>query len=118
MQKSKGFYYMFKTLIFLINLLLISNALAHCPGHFAPEKVCFMLDQNLIYIYNEKFEHNGPYQDLKTYQVSHLKNADKKLEVTKKARGIFEIKSDKKLTEIEIELVKEKNRTVLKLKQE
>ena len=52
---------------FIIILLITASvsANAHCPSHFKPENVCFMLDQNIIYIYDSKGEHNGPYQDLK-----------------------------------------------------
>jgi hypothetical protein len=105
---------------FLILCILFSGqkALAHCPGHFSAESVCFMLDQNLVYVYHQKFEHNGPYQDLKDNKISAFKSHGKSLEYTKKARGIYEIKSDKKLVEIEIELTKDKNKTVLTLKQE
>ena len=102
----------------LFLLFITSRVYAHCPGHFKEDSVCFMLDNNLIYIYHQKFEHNGPYQDLKTYRISELKSGGKTLEYSKKARGIYEIKSDKKLVEIEIELSKDKNKTLLKLKQE
>lgn len=109
---------MIKSLLFLLSLMVYSNAHAHCPGHFKPESVCLMLDQNIIYIYHQKFEHNGPYQDLKIRKILAIKNAGKNIEFTKKARGIYEIKSEKKLADIEVELADEKNKTVLKLKQE
>jgi hypothetical protein len=107
-----------RSFFLLLTLFFYSNAYAHCPGHFKLESACLMLDQNLVYIYNQKFEHNGPYQDLKDYKISAIKNAGKNFEFSKKARGIYEIKSEKKLVDIEIELTNKKNKTVLKLKQE
>lgn len=56
-----------------------------------------MLDDNTIYIYDEKLEHNGPYKDFTKAQVESIKTMDnKKLEFKKLARGIYKFQSTNK----------------------
>lgn len=56
-----------------------------------------MLDDNTLYIYDEKLEHNGPYKDFTKAQVESIKTLDnKKLEFKKLARGIYKFQSPSK----------------------
>lgn len=104
-------------------LLLSSLALeAHCPQGFKPEKVCLMLDQNVIYIYDEKLEHNGPYKDLASSSIETIKSEGAELKFARVARGIYRIEDKKPLKSLELVMIngkgKEKVKTHLKLKNE
>ena len=95
----------------LICLLTTSVAFAHCPSAFKEEKVCLMLDDNTLYIYDQKLEHNGPYKDLDKAMVVAIKALDGKgLEFKKLARGIykFESKVKEKTVVLEVSLDKKK----------
>lgn len=111
---------MFKKLLAPI-LLLSSLALeAHCPQGFKPEKVCLMLDQNVIYIYDEKLEHNGPYKDLATSSIETIKSEGAELKFARVARGIYRIEDKRPLKSLELVMIngKEKVKSHLKLKSE
>lgn len=55
-----------------------------------------MLDDNLVYVYDNKLEHNGPYKDFTKSQVLGFKSAKgEKLDYSKIARGIYKINSTK-----------------------
>lgn len=102
-------------------LLLSSLALeAHCPQGFKPEKVCLMLDQNVIYIYDEKLEHNGPYKDLATSSIETIKSEGAELKFARVARGIYRIEDKRPLKSLELVMIngKEKVKSHLKLKNE
>jgi hypothetical protein len=77
-----------------ISLLFSSIVEAHCPSFFKEEKVCFMLEKNLLYVYDHKLEHNGPYKD---FAAAELKSLDDgkgaALTFSKIARGIYKINS-------------------------
>lgn len=69
-------------------------ARAHCPAMLKEESVCFMLEKNLLYTYDSKFEHNGPYKDLETASLVELKDhSGKSLKYSKISRGILRIDS-------------------------
>lgn len=93
--------------------LLVSSAIAsaHCPTHFKPEKVCLMLDQNVLYIYGEKSEHSGPYQDFKNTTLESIKADGAILNFTKAARGVYKIEEKKRFTKIELDLMSDKKKT-------
>lgn len=51
-----------------------------------------MFDGSMIYIYDQKFEHNGPYKDFVSTSIVEIKNAEKeKLKFNKAARGIYKL---------------------------
>lgn len=89
----------------LICLSTSSLAYAHCPSAFKEEKVCLMLDDNMLYIYDEKLEHNGPYKDFLKAHIESIKTMDnKKLEFKKLARGIYKFQSTAKEKNIVVEV--------------
>lgn len=82
------------------------DAQAHCPVLFKAEKLCLMLDNNLLYFYSHLSEHNGPYKDIdKKTEITILDDKKTKLTFTKKARGIFEINSKMILKKITVKLI-------------
>lgn len=97
-------------------LLASSLAYAHCPSAFKEEKVCLMLDDNTLYIYDEKIEHNGPYKDFLKAQVESIKTMDnKKLEFKKLARGIYKFQSTAKEKNILLEVSLDKKKKEIKV---
>lgn len=103
-----------KTIITLLSLTTSLTAFAHCPAHSKAQKVCFMLDDNKVYIYDEKLEHNGPYKDLNSPLI--FKDGNGKLLVSKKlTRGIYQIENKDQLKSVLVEgpekiLVKAENK--------
>lgn len=76
----------------LVVLTFSVNSFAHCPAAVKEEKVCLMFDGSMIYIYDHKFEHNGPYKDFVSTSISEVRNAGKeKLNFKKAARGIYKL---------------------------
>lgn len=70
-----------------------------------------MLDDNMLYIYNEKLEHNGPYKDFALAHIESIKTLDnKKLEFKKIARGIYKFQSSVKEKNIVLEVTIEKKK--------
>ena len=103
----------------LISLLAPTFAFAHCPARLPEEKVCFMLEDNMLYIYDEKLEHNGPYKDLEQAEVSSFKTADgKKIDYKKLARGIYKFQSTEKYKNIELAVVINKKIKTIKVAHE
>lgn len=95
----------------LICLTTSTLAYAHCPSAFKEEKVCLMLDDNMLYIYDEKLEHNGPYKDFSKARVESIKTLDKKnLEFKKLARGIYKFQSATKEKSIVLEVSLDKKK--------
>ncbi len=93
-------------LIVVISVIAPSLCYAHCPSSFKEEKVCLMLDDNMLYIYDSKLEHNGPYKDFNKAQVEFIKTLDNKnLEFKKIARGIYKFQSAIKEKKIVIALI-------------
>lgn len=103
--------------IFLLSSLALE---AHCPQGFKPEKVCLMLDQNVIFIYDEKLEHNGPYKDLASSSIESIKSEGAELKFARVARGVYRIEDKRPLKLLELVMVngKEKVKSYLKLKNE
>lgn len=82
----------------------ISSANAHCPTMLKAEKVCFMLDQNVLYLYDHKVEHNGPYKDLMKSKIESIKSDGKDVKFDHPSRGIYKIIADKTLTKLDLEI--------------
>jgi hypothetical protein len=101
---------MLKKMLGLSLLISSSMAGAHCPTHFKPEKVCLMLDQNVLYIYGEKSEHSGPYQDFKNTTIESIKADGAVLNFTKAARGVYKIEEKKRFTKIDLDLLNDKKK--------
>lgn len=90
-------------LLGLLTLVSPFAAFAHCPAHAKTEKVCLMLDENMVYIWDEKLEHNGPYKDVKA--TLKFTDAAGKAFVTKKlAKGVYKIESKETLKSIVVEV--------------
>lgn len=99
------------TAALLICLTTSSLAYAHCPSAFKEEKVCLMLDDNTLYIYDEKLEHNGPYKDFSKAHLESIKTLDnKKLEFKKLARGIYKFQSAVKEKNVVLEVSLDKKK--------
>lgn len=108
-----------KALFALVLLTLSSGAFAHCPASYKPETACLMLDKNMVFIYDQKDEHNGPYKDLEKAEVSGFKSAaGKPLLFKKVARGIFKIESTETQKELTIVVTANKKKSEIKIKHE
>lgn len=103
-------------LIAVICLTTSTFAFAHCPSSFKEEKVCLMLDSNMIYIYDQKFEHNGPYKDFAKAELQAIKSTDgKKLEFKKIARGIYKFEAADKPKTVTVEVLLDKKKQDIKV---
>lgn len=70
-----------------------------------------MLDDNMLYIYDQKFEHNGPYKDLEKAFVVAIKTLDgKSLEYKKLARGIYKFEAPTKQNSVVLEVTLDKKK--------
>lgn len=103
-----------KTIAFLF-LVTSASALAHCPTPFKPENVCLMLDQNVIFVYDHKLEHDGPYKDFKESSIATVKVKGTPVKFSRVARGVYRIESAQVLNAIEIEMINGKKKATLKL---
>lgn len=107
-----------KSLLALILLLFQSWAFAHCPTSFKEEGVCLMLDNNMIFIYDSKIEHNGPYKDFKKASLVKLKNSKGvELAFKKVARGIYKIETSEVQAKLAASIELDKKIKELKLNQ-
>ena len=86
----------------LVLLTIPFNSYAHCPASLKAEKVCFMLESNLVYVYDHKLEHNGPYKDL-VAPVVFKNEKGEDLKTSKAARGIYKLESATPLNKVLIE---------------
>ena len=78
-----------------------------------------MLDDNTLYIYDEKLEHNGPYKDFVKAQVESIKTLDqKKLDYKKLARGIYKFQSPTKEKNIVLEVSIDKKKKEIQVAHE
>ena len=104
----------------LLALILTSTqAFAHCPSSYKEEKVCFMLEKNLLYIYDNKLEHNGPHKDFEKADLVALKSPQgQKLDFKKVARGIYKIESAEILKNITVEVSLDKKKNDIKVAHE
>lgn len=109
---------MYKKLITILwsTLLWISaiSAEAHCPTSNKLEKVCLMLDQNIIFIYDENKEHNGPYTDLTQGTLESIMNDGVVLKFVRVARGVLRIESKKALKSVELIIVSKNGKSPMK----
>lgn len=100
---------MIKYTLSILMLLTALNAHAHCPTAFKPEKVCLMLDQNVIFVYDEKLEHNGPYKDFADgTKLLAIKSEGVELGFTLVARGVYRINYAKPLRTVDLEILQAK----------
>jgi len=113
------------SIIRLGSLLILMTPLAlraHCPANLPEEKLCFMLDSNVLYLYDQKLEHNGPYKDLKTAELISIKNAhsssSQMLSFNKIARGIYKIESATKLEIIQLAFKNKNKQTLVQVRTE
>ena len=75
-----------------------------------------MIDQNLIYIYDSKSEHNGPYKDFNKAVLEEIK--DQKgiaLKFSKVARGIYKIASTQDEKQVTAIVTFEKKKKEIKI---
>lgn len=101
-----------------IILLLLSASLtvgAHCPASFKPENVCLMLDQNIIFIYDQKGEHNGPYKDFAKSSIESIKSKGTPVKFSHTSRGVYKIDSTQALKSVDIEILNANKKIPLKL---
>jgi hypothetical protein len=96
-------YFKMKFIFTLIAILPVS-LFAHCPTLYKAEGACFMLEQNTLYIYDQKFEHNGPYKDLKVKMMTISDTKDIGLTYKKLAIGIYKLDSTAKVKEVRVTL--------------
>lgn len=94
MKKFKNSVILF---FFSLPFSLPGVLLAHCPASLKEETACFMLEKNLVYVYDQKVEHNGPYKDL-TAELKFVDSNGKTLAHERVARGIFKILAPKILS--------------------
>ena len=98
-------------LTLIICIIFPSWCYAHCPSFVKEEKICLMLDNNTLYIYDSKLEHNGPYKDFVKTEINSIKTLDNQKLIFKKiARGIykFEAKNNEKNVILEVTFEKRK----------
>lgn len=75
-----------------VSLIPINLAWAHCPTPVKEEKVCLMYNADLLYIYDQKSEHNGPYKDFVKAEIKAIKSfTGEKVDYKKIARGIYKM---------------------------
>lgn len=106
---------MIKNTIAFLLLMASATAGAHCPTSFKPENVCLMLDENVIFVYDHKAEHNGPYKDFKESTIESVKVDGQSLKFSKIARGVFRIDSARPLKMVDIEIMNAKKKISLRL---
>jgi hypothetical protein len=93
-------------------------AFAHCPNHLKIEKACLMLDQNILYVYAENKEHNGPYQDFTSSTIESIASEGKILKFNKAARGVYKIETNGPVKNIEVGLLNNNKKIQMKIKAE
>ena len=106
---------MHKKIVLLLFFSISFKTFAHCPTSFKPENACFYLDQNIIYVYDHKFEHNGPYKDLKESSLESIRTDGKVIKFSRIARGVFKIDSAITLKTVDIDILNAKKKIALKL---
>jgi hypothetical protein len=99
-------------------LLLVANVYAHCPASFKPENVCLMLDQNNLFIYDHKLEHNGPYKDFTNSKLDTITQNGHSIRFQKAARGVYKLDSVTELHAVDITIENNKLKKTFKIKKE
>lgn len=108
-----------KLFLLALGLCASSSVYAHCPSNIKEEKVCMMLDGNLVYIYDEKLEHNGPYKDLAKASVKGFKDEKgQAVKFTRVARGIYKLEANERLGAVMMTVQIEKKEKDIKIKHE
>jgi hypothetical protein len=103
----------------LICLTATAQVFAHCPSALKEEKVCLMLDDNTLYIYDQKLEHNGPYKDLEKATLVGVKTLDgKNFELKKLARGIYKFEAPTNYKDVVLEVMLDKKKKNIKVAHE
>jgi hypothetical protein len=74
-----------------------------------------MLDQNVIFVYDQKEKHSGPYKDFKESSFESIKSNGQSLKFSKIARGVYRIESAQPLKTIDIEILNAKKKIPLNL---
>jgi hypothetical protein len=93
-----------KVIFVFIMAIFTTSLFAHCPALFKVESVCFMLAENTIYIYDQKFEHNGPYKDLKVKVMIFKDSKEVTLPYKKIAAGVYKLDTPVKVKELRVTL--------------
>ena len=106
---------MHKKIVLFLFFAISLEVFAHCPTNFKPENVCLYLDQNIIYVYDHKFEHNGPYKDFLESYINSLKVDGKLVKFSRIARGVYKIDSIVNLKTVDIDMLNAKKKVLLKL---
>ena len=109
---------MIKKSIFFMLFTTSLSANAHCPALFKPENLCLMLDENVVFVYDKKGVHSGPYKDFTESSLIGIKSVGQPLKYAKVARGVYRIESSQKLKKVEIEIMNAKKKTELNLSAE
>jgi hypothetical protein len=100
--------------VFMLSAL---EARAHCPATLKEERVCFMLEKNLLYTYDSKLEHNGPYKDLEKASLLEVKDSNNgQLKFSRIARGVFKIDSPQTQKSIIAVFLNGKNKKEVKIR--
>ena len=112
--------YFFKIFSIFLPIILCETLYAHCPTKYKTENLCLMLDQNVLYLYDHKSEHNGPYKDLSSTKIMSINSigaSKKSLEFNRIARGVYKIQSNDKIQKIELEMLNGKDTVILSVTQ-
>ena len=109
---------MFKRILAISVVLFSAQSYAHCPASFKPESICIMLDQNILYLYDHKSDHNGPYKDFISASIESVKSNDKTVKFSKSDRGIYKLESSEKLKSIDLLVLNGKEKINIKVKAE
>jgi hypothetical protein len=103
---------------FLLFIIISSNCVsAHCPALYNLEKICFLLDENVLYLYSQKGEHSGPYLDLKMGTLAKVKSNGKVIPFSKIARGVYRLETKEGIKAAELEIQSGKKTETLKILQ-
>ncbi|MBC7537602.1 MAG: hypothetical protein H7281_02180 [Bacteriovorax sp.] len=109
---------MIKKTIALLLLTAAATAGAHCPTAFKPETACLMLDKNVIFVFDQKDKHDGPYKDFKESSIESVKSNGEPVKFSRVARGVYRIEFAQTLKTVEIEIMNAKKKIPLKLTSE
>lgn len=105
---------MIKKYFAIFAFIASSQAGAHCPALYKIETACFMLEQNVIYIYDEKIKHSGPYKDLAAILES-VKSEGADLKFSRIARGVFKIDHPTMVKSVDMILAESKAKNAKKI---
>jgi hypothetical protein len=105
-----------KTLLAMVLLISNTAAFAHCPAVYNAEHACMWLNKNMLYVYDHKSEHNGPYKDFKDAELTSIKSsAGSDLALKKIARGIFKLVASDLQKNVTVVLTADKSKIEIKV---